>query len=603
MLFIKALEFYTKNIEKAKNDIKELDKKISLIGWVRLLIVIGMLYFGYKFFKSNNVTLLVISEVIIIGILALVVLYHTKLMNKKRKHNIFIDINKRGIDRVNGEFKNVVDNGSDYIDDTHAFSSDLDIFGKNSLFALINDTTTKGGRDRLSKELTLENFKEIEGLKEKSKGIKELSEKATWRQNLRVNGIYNFKNTKKEINEIEALKDFSKSEVKRNKLSKLIAYFMIAFNALSIIASITSIIPLTYLILVLIIDYGVVTALTKKKKEELVVFKDLKNTIKIYADAVSLIEEEDFESSYIRNIKDKLKTNSNISARYEMKSLASLSEWVGDSTSNAFYLVLNILFFLDVFIIENLEAWKYKNGKHLEEWLSVVSEIDALSSISNLHFDNETWVFPDIVKEKVVVAKEVGHPLIGNRAVRNDYSLENGKMVTLITGSNMSGKSTFLRTIGLNLVLSYIGAPVFAKEFKCGRFNVSTCMRTKDNLEESISSFYAEILRIKLLIEKTEKGEDVFFLLDEIFKGTNSEDRHTGAKELIAQLMKGDARGIVSTHDFELCDLEKEDKRIENYNFREYYEDNKIKFDYKLRKGRSTTQNAIHLMKLAGIKF
>ena len=128
-------------------------------------------------------------------------------------------------------------------------------------------------------------------------------------------------------------------------------------------------------------------------------------------------------------------------------------------------------------------------------------------------------------------------------------------------------------------------------------------MRTKDNLEESISSFYAEILRIKILIEATKRGEDVFFLLDEIFKGTNSVDRHTGATELINQLIDGGAMGLVSTHDLELCDLEEHDSRIENYNFREYYENNKIKFDYKLRKGKSETQNAIHLMKLAGIEF
>jgi DNA mismatch repair ATPase MutS len=175
--------------------------------------------------------------------------------------------------------------------------------------------------------------------------------------------------------------------------------------------------------------------------------------------------------------------------------------------------------------------------------------------------------------------------------------------VALITGSNMSGKSTFLRTVGLNLVLSYIGAPTFSKSFKCGICNIYTCMRTKDNLEESISSFYAEILRIKILIEAAKKGEKVFFLLDEIFKGTNSKDRHDGAIVLINQLVNNKALGMVSTHDLELCDLEDTKEWIRNYNFQEYYENNNIKFDYKLREGRSKTQNAIHLMKLAGIDF
>ena len=167
----------------------------------------------------------------------------------------------------------------------------------------------------------------------------------------------------------------------------------------------------------------------------------------------------------------------------------------------------------------------------------------------------------------------------------------------------MSGKSTFLRTIGINLVLSYIGAPVCSKSFEAGIFNIYTCMRTKDNLEESISSFYAEILRIKILIEASKKGEKVFFLLDEIFKGTNSKDRHDGATVLIKQLVKNNAMGLVSTHDLELCELENQYNWIKNYNFQEYYIGNNIKFDYKLREGKSRTQNAIHLMKLAGIEF
>ena len=152
-------------------------------------------------------------------------------------------------------------------------------------------------------------------------------------------------------------------------------------------------------------------------------------------------------------------------------------------------------------------------------------------------------------------------------------------------------------------MLAYIGAPVCASKFSCSVMKIYTCMRTKDNLEESISSFYAEILRIKQLITACKNKEKVFFLLDEIFKGTNSEDRYTGAKILIKQLIKYGSSGFVSTHDFELCDMENNHTEIVNYNFREYYEENKIKFDYKIRKGRSTTRNAIHLMKLAGIEI
>ncbi len=351
------------------------------------------------------------------------------------------------------------------------------------------------------------------------------------------------------------------------------------------------------------INFVVIKLLTKDNKGDLLIFNEIKSTIKSYAEILSMIEKKEFKSAHLVNVKSNLKNEKGSSCGEEMKKLSNLLDWIGDSFGNAYYLIINLFIFSDVFIIENVNDWREENRKYLEGWIEVMSEIDALSSISNLYFDFSNWNFPKIVDTKEVRGKMIGHPLIGEKAVRNNYSLSGNKKVTLITGSNMSGKSTFLRTVGLNLILSYIGAPTFSEEFECGIFNVYTCMRTKDNLEENISSFYAEILRIKILIEASKRGENVFFLLDEIFKGTNSVDRHIGATELIKQLINSGAIGLVSTHDLELCDLEKVDNRIENYNFREYYEDNKIKFDYKLRNGKSETQNAIHLMKLAGIEF
>ena len=165
----------------------------------------------------------------------------------------------------------------------------------------------------------------------------------------------------------------------------------------------------------------------------------------------------------------------------------------------------------------------------------------------------------------------------------------------------MSGKSTFLRTIGINLVLSYIGASVCAEKFECSLMKIFTCMRTSDNLENNISSFYAEILRIKMIVEEIKKNKKVFFLLDELFKGTNSIDRHVGAKTLIKQLGEQGASGLISTHDLELGDLQYEYSKIKNYHFQEYYVNNEIKFDYKIRDGVSTTKNALYLIKLAGI--
>lgn len=602
-VYINALKYYKSNIEKSKNEISNMESNITKVGWSRLVIVIIMMALGYFLYSKNSLIPLILSEVLLIAAFIVVATYHNKLINKKEKVERFLEINEKGVKRINGGFKSIEDDGSEYINDSHPFSSDIDIFGKSSLFQLINDTLTKGGREKLVKSLSLEKLPSKEEIHNKQKGIEELGKKIEWRQELLVRGKSKLNSKKREVNELEALLKWSNSSSKKRGSKKLIAYIFIALTFASIVSAILKFITPSYVLLFLMVNFVVIKLLTKDYKEDILLINDIKGTVKSYSEILKMIENEEFDSEYLKAIKKKLNNSEGISCSEEMKKLSNLLDWVGDSSSNAYYLILNILIFSDVFIMENLEDWKKKNSKELENWLDVMSEIDSLVSISNLYFDFEDWNFPSISDKKEIRGKKIGHPLIGERAVRNDYSLSDGKRVTLITGSNMSGKSTFLRTIGLNLLLAYIGAPVYSEEFTCGIFNIYTCMRTKDNLEESISSFYAEILRIKILIEATKRGEDVFFLLDEIFKGTNSVDRHTGATELINQLIDGGAMGLVSTHDLELCDLEEHDSRIENYNFREYYENNKIKFDYKLRKGKSETQNAIHLMKLAGIEF
>jgi DNA mismatch repair ATPase MutS len=198
-------------------------------------------------------------------------------------------------------------------------------------------------------------------------------------------------------------------------------------------------------------------------------------------------------------------------------------------------------------------------------------------------------------------AEEMAHPLIRS-SVANDLQFAAPESILLITGSNMSGKSTLLRTAGINLVLAYAGTAVSAQKFACSLLDIYTCMRVSDNLGKNISSFYAELLRIKEIVKAAAEGRPVFFLLDEVFKGTNSIDRHTGARALIRKLNRKKALGLISTHDLELGDLAKESAKIKNYHFQEYYENDQICFDYKLRPGVSSTRNAAYLMKLAGIE-
>ncbi|MBQ6820074.1 MAG: DNA mismatch repair protein MutS [Clostridium sp.] len=598
----KALSFYKEEISKREDVIKSLDKIINIISIIRLVIVLATIGLAYYFYKSENLILTIMSIIMGIILFLIVAIFHNRKISLRKESRLYIEINNKGINRIEGNFKNQDDNGKEYLDEKHGFTSDLDIFGRNSLFQMINSTKTKFGRERLKDMLSLRKTPKIEEILANQESIKELGKNVEWRQELEV------KSTLKKSG-VESINDLLKwaEETKEITLAlKVVPYIFISITAISIFLVISNILPVTYLILIFMINYVVVKLLTKDLAEIINLFSKHKKDIEAYTNIIELIEKKNFKSSSLNKLKERL-SNDNKDSLKEMKSLKSLVDWLGDSTGNAYYLILNVTILSDTFILKNLEQWRKVNGKNLKGWLEAMGEFEALSSISNLAFDFEEWSFPEIVSEDKVEGVNIAHPLLGEKAVSNSFKLssKNGvySKVALITGSNMSGKSTFLRTIGLNLLLSYIGAPVCAKSFSCSIFNIYTCMRTKDNLEENISSFYAEILRIKILIEAAKKGEKVFFLLDEIFKGTNSRDRHEGAKVLINQLVKNGAMGLVSTHDLELCDLEETRDWLKNYNFQEYYQDNKIKFDYTLREGKSKTQNAVHLMKLAGINF
>ncbi|MDU5109006.1 MAG: DNA mismatch repair protein MutS [Clostridium sp.] len=597
----KALNFYEEEILKGEKKVNELNSIISKLSILRLIIMLLIVGAGYYFYKQEN--LLFMGTTIIIGFLIFIVVafFHNKKINEKNYEEIFLDINKRGINRINGNFKEE-DEGKEFIDDDHNFTSDLDIFGRNSLFQMINSTKTKFGRNRLFEILSLKDKISREEINKRQEAIKELGKKVKWRQNLEAKATLR----KSGIKDVSDLIEWSKNSSPVKLWFKIVPYMFITLTLISIILVILRVLPVSYLILVFILNYVVVNVITKDLKSVINLFSNHKKDIEAFANLLKLIEDENFESKLLCDLKEELKVDGTPSYK-EMHGLKSLVDWIGDSTSNAYYLLLNVTILSDAFILRNLEEWRIKNGRKLESWLNIMGEFEALSSIANLDFDFESWSYPTIENEDIVMGTNIAHPMLGEKAVSNSFSLakvnEEYRKVALITGSNMSGKSTFLRTVGLNLILSYIGAPTCSKKFNCGIFNIYTCMRTKDNLEESISSFYAEILRIKLLIEAAKNGEKVFFLLDEIFKGTNSKDRHEGAKVLINQLVNNKAMGLVSTHDLELCDLELTRPWLKNYNFQEHYENNNIKFDYKLREGRSETQNAVHLMKLAGIDF
>lgn len=592
----KALNNYKNKIEEVNGKLEKVEKKLLVFSIIRLVLVFLGLFIMYYFYKNNNITGIGIGASATFILFIIIAFFHNEKINMKKKLLVVLEYYKKGIKRLDNTWKEFNDIGEEFINRNHNFSSDLDIFGKNSLFQWINLTKTSFGRKSLATKMMMKSLPTRYEIEDNQEAIKELVKKREFCEKVYFEASIESK--KKE--NIEDLLKWAKSEEKVSFTIKYIAYVFIAITTIIVFLLITKRIPISYLLLDLMINYLVVKLLTKRLSDVIDIFIKNKREITKYSNLLKLIQDEKLKSKKLLALQKEL-VSSNINCKNEMNKMKSIINWLGDSNANAYYLILNVFFMSDIFILYNLEKWRVNNGYKLEKWLSIMGEIEALISLSTLAYEHEDWIYPIISGVNEIEVKSVAHPLLGERARKNNFTLCGNEKVALITGSNMSGKSTFLRTIGFNMILTYLGLPTFSEGFKCGISNIYTCMRTQDNLEENISSFYAEILRIKLVIEAARAGEKVFFLLDEIFKGTNSDDRHEGARVLIEQLVRLQGVGLVSTHDLELCNLEKEKSWLVNYNFREYYKENKINFDYILRRGKSETQNAKHLMKLAGI--
>jgi DNA mismatch repair ATPase MutS len=268
---------------------------------------------------------------------------------------------------------------------------------------------------------------------------------------------------------------------------------------------------------------------------------------------------------------------------------------------------VNILFLWDLQTVFQLESWKNQFGTRVAGWFTALGETEAINSLAILHYNHIDWSFPELDTENkgMLTVKDLGHPLIpASVCVHNDFSSDGPGQITLITGSNMAGKSTFLRSVGVNMVLAMMGSPVCAPMMKLSPQRVVSSMRVTDNLEESTSTFYAELKRLKLIIEYCNRHENVFLLLDEILRGTNSIDRHTGSVALLRQLLKQDASGILATHDLELTQLASEfPGHMHNFHFDVAVKKDELYFDYSLKEGVCQSMNATILMKKIGIEL
>lgn len=526
----------------------------------------------------------------------LVIRYETTEKNRKRFMHL-AEINRLELKCMDGDFS-AYKPGEAYLERDHPYSYDLDIFGKASLFQYICRTTSMPASDLLAEYL--KQSAPRDEILRRQEAVAELQPLVEWRQELMTLGYLNAGAG----NDPAPLMHWLRSDnifTKTNREKIIIG--CLSIMALTSVILVIAGLPAAILSPVFTINF--VYYFTRFKKisklqEQVSRSSDL---LRSYSEIIRLIENEKFSAVKLVNLQGSFKDSNPASYR-----IRQLSKLVGrlDSRLNVLVSIpLNLLFFTDIHFCLALERWKREHALRIPEWFAAMAEFEVLASLGNMAFNNPDWVFPTVADDYFVVkAETMGHPLIpADRRISNDFSVVGPGKAIVITGSNMSGKSTFLRTCGINAVLALAGAPVCASAFTISHVRLHSSMRISDSLEENISSFYAELRRLRAIISGAESDPKALLLLDEILRGTNSDDRYTGSVALIRQLTGYSSVAMVATHDLRLAGLEKElPDAIENYHFDVKVSGEELFFDYRLTPGVCSSFNASLLMKKMGIK-
>ncbi len=490
------------------------------------------------------------------------------------------------------------ENGAEFLDTNHFFSYDLDLFGEGSLFQFINRTSTLSGRKKLADWFI---FPEIEKpvIKKKQEAVKELAQQPEWRLQFLASGLL-FDETETISREIKNWSNFE-LQLKNSAATRWLITLIPLATLLTLIPSFLgySNLFLSTMVLtqwILMFFYG------KRIREYFRFFGQKSELLEKYMQLLQMIEKAEFHSEHLADLQKKV--NSPVSAGKifsELKSRVKEFEYRGNIIVGFF---LNSFFLWDIRCVYKLWNWHRNNHKKLAVWLETIAETDALISLANFDNNHPEFVFPQIHEGGFTFrATEMGHPLLNPaKRVNNNMEINGWSKVMIVTGANMAGKSTFLRTVGVNLLLGQLGAPVCAGTFTFTPIKIYTNMRTTDSLLKDESYFFAELKRIKGVLDRLQNGERIFVILDEMLKGTNSVDKLNGSKELIRKLVEFKSVSLIATHDLKLSELENDfPQQIFNKCFEIRIENDELVFDYKLSDGVTQTMNATFLMKKMGI--
>ena len=594
---MKPDEYYQKQIDHYTARLKQIKKRRNLITLAKLLTFGYMIFLIYLLINHSTQPLLLLG----IGaslVFIFLTLWDSQIIYRQHLIEELLRINTLESDYLAGNFS-ALDQGERFNDPAHPYAHDLDLFGEDSLFQHLNRTVTFSGTQKLVSWL-LSLSKDPEVIHSRQQAAEELCAEPEWCQHFRAAGALH----PTQALDAVILKSGPTESPFFSKHSTVRLILWIANTIVIVSWAVTSFTPLPFSIsLVLSLLQLSALALYIKKinayHQRLNLFL---KTISNYLPLVRLIHDQSFRSPYLQKIRHSLFTPESNSLQ-ALTQLHRIQNSLDQRGNIVIAFILNGLYLKDFHTLLRLDHWRKKYGPDIETWTDVLSEADALISMANYRFNHPAYCLPVICQDRLLDTEEIGHPLLkSERNVTNDFSIRSLHQIAIVTGANMAGKSTFLRTIGVNLILAQSGNVVCSRYFAFQPMTLFTSMRTTDSLSKDTSYFHAELLRLQQLVNIAQQEDKVFIILDEMLKGTNSVDKLNGSLAFLKRILSYPISGLVATHDLALGELADDfPEHFFNVCFEIVHSGSQITYDYKLHPGISSNMNASILLKQMGL--
>ena len=599
---------YRQDAERAAGEVTKTQRQIYRVGTLRLLLFGGAVAAVIGLW-GQGVVMYAAAAACLLPFLLLVKL-HNRLFLRKDYQEKRLEVNRQELAALDYD-TSAFDDGGEFAAPSHPYTYDLDIFGPRSLFQYINRTCTRLGRAQLAQWMACHLDKRGPILHQQE-AVRELADKPKFRQHFRILGLLN----KGQAADRNELLEWAQSPTRfRNRpLLRRLPHAVTVVNLLCLAGVVTGVLSANVWgvlwFSIVVASFAFTRQITKVQS----VYGQKLRILGTYAKLLQTMDEEPMGAPLLRDIKEKI-GGDQCQASQAIRRLVKLMNELDQRNNYLMYTVLNGCFFWELWQMMRIEAWKEAHAGEIAVWLEAIGEMDALCSLGTFAYNHpEGYAYPNILGDTNtetdntetpfrLVAEAMGHPLIPrDRCVRNDIRMTRRPAFIIITGANMAGKSTYLRTIGVNYLLACIGAPVCAEGMSLYPARLMTSLRTTDSLNDNESYFFAELKRLKSIIDRLQSGEQLFIILDEILKGTNSADKQKGSLALVRQLMRLQANGIIATHDLQLGTLKDSfPDSIENFRFEADITDDTLSFSYRLRPGVAQNMNACFLMKKMGI--